>query len=99
MISRVQKWILSILGFLFLANILAWIAVFEFSKPKVLEVTFFDVGQGDSIFIKTPKGHQILIDGGPDSKVLEKLGKEMPFFDKSLDLVILSHAQHDYSKV
>jgi len=96
MISRVQKWILSILGFLFLANILAWIAVFEFSKPKVLEVTFFDVGQGDSIFIETPQGHQILIDGGPDSKVLEKLGKEMPFFDKSLDLIILSHAQRDH---
>ncbi len=96
MISRAKKFALFLLGFLFFANILAWVAVFEFSKPKVLEVCFFDVGQGDAIFIETPERHQVLIDGGANSKILEKLGKELPFFDRSLDLVILTHPQKDH---
>ena len=87
---------LIILGILFFLNLLAWIAVYDLSQPRFLEVTFFDVGQGDSIFIETPQRHQILIDGGPTSIILEKLGKEMPFWDRALDLVILTHPEHDH---
>lgn len=85
-----------ILGFLFFLNIFAWTIVYDLSQPKFLEVTFFDVGQGDSIFIKTPQNHQILIDGGPDSTILEKLANEMPFWDRTIDLIILSHPEHDH---
>jgi len=85
-----------ILGVLFFLNIFAWIAIYDLSQPKFLEVTFFDVGQGDAIFIETPQGHQILIDGGPSSVILEKLAKEMPFWDRSIDLIILSHPEHDH---
>jgi len=85
-----------ILGFLFLLNIFAWIVVYDLSKPNFLEVTFFDVGQGDAIFIETPQSHQILIDGGPDSIILEKLATEMPFWDRTIDLIILSHPEHDH---
>ena len=91
-----QRFILSVLTVLFCLNVLAWIAVFELSKPKFLEVIFFDVGQGDAIFIETPQGHQILIDGGPGSVILEKLGKEMPFWDRSIDLIILTHPERDH---
>ena len=59
------------------------------ANQQYLKVDFFDVGQGDSIFIETPDKKQILIDGGPGEAVLEKLGNEMGFFDRSLDLVIL----------
>jgi len=85
-----------ILGGLFLANILAWLAVGNLSQGGFLAVTFFDVGQGDAIFIETPQGHQILIDGGPDSTVLEKLGKAMPFWDRTIDLVVLTHPDFDH---
>ena len=85
-----------ILAGLFFSNILAWITVYELSKPPFLEVNFFEIGQGDAIFIVTPKKHQILIDGGPDSTILEKLAKEMPFWDRSLDLIILSHPEADH---
>jgi len=85
-----------ILSFLFLLNIFAWIIVYELSQPRFLEVTFFDVGQGDAIFIETPQSHQILIDGGPSSAILEKLAKEMPFWDRSIDLIILTHPEHDH---
>jgi competence protein ComEC len=61
-----------------------------------LEVVFFDVGQGDAIFIETPDGFQVLIDGGPGLAVLEKLGQEMAFYDRTIDLIILTHPEHDH---
>lgn len=63
---------------------------------KKFHIYFFDVGQGDSIFIKTPENHQILIDGGPDNSVIEKLSDVVPFFDKSFDLVVLTHPHSDH---
>ena len=81
---------------LILANAFVWQALFNLERNQALEVTFFDVGQGDSIFIETPSGHQILIDGGPDSKILEKLAKEMPWGDKTIDLIILTHPEKDH---
>jgi len=85
--------IYSIFAVLATFNILAWVVVFDFAQPQFFEVTFFDVGQGDAIFIETPQHHQILIDGGPDDTILEKLGQEMPFWDRSVDLIILTHPE------
>lgn len=85
-----------ILGTLVGLNILALVAVWELGGNGGLEVTFFDVGQGDSIFIETPQRHQILIDGGPNDTIIKKLGKEMPFWDRTLDLIILTHPEHDH---
>ncbi|MCG2686400.1 MBL fold metallo-hydrolase [Candidatus Parcubacteria bacterium] len=61
-----------------------------------LHIWFFDVGQGDAIFIQTPENHQILIDGGPTARVLECLSEVMPPFDRSIDLVVLTHPHADH---
>jgi len=61
-----------------------------------LHTYILDVGQGDSILIVTPSGKQILIDGGPDLATLEQLGKRMSFFDRSIDLVALTHPHVDH---
>ena len=80
---------------LILLNLFVWEHVFSLNNN--LTVVFFDVGQGDSIFIETPQGHQILIDGGPSGKrLLEKLNREMAFWDKSIDLIILTHPDYDH---
>lgn len=84
-----------ILGILVGLNILAWLAVFDLNQSN-LEVTFFSVGQGDAAFVETPQHRQILIDGGPDSTILEKLGEEMAFWDRTIDLVVLTHPEHDH---
>ena len=62
-----------------------------------LHVAFLDVGQGDSVLITTPRGQQILVDGGPSpTALLTALGKEMPFWDHSIDLVVSTHADSDH---
>ncbi len=91
-----NKWVYVIIGGLVCANVFALSVVYDLSKDKYLKVDFFDVGQGDSIFIEASNKNQVLIDGGPSSQVLEKLGKEMPFYDRTIDLVILTHSDSDH---
>jgi len=91
-----QKYKYYFLGLLAIVAVLFWWAVQEEKKPAQFRVVFFDVGQGDSIFIEDEMRHEILVDGGPGKAVLSKLGKEMPFFDRSLDLVILTHPDKDH---
>lgn len=76
--------------------VLVWTAVFAKAEQKNLEVHFFDIGQGKAIFIEEPGGNQILIDGGPDNSVLEKLSGAMPFYDRNIDLLILTHPDADH---
>lgn len=61
-----------------------------------LAVHFFDVGQGDAIYIETPDGVQVLIDGGPNGQVLQHLAREMSFFDRTIDMVIGTHQDLDH---
>lgn len=90
---RWPKWL--VLGLVFI-NLFVWLAVFSNARQGMLEVSFFDVGQGDAAFAQTPDGVQILFDGGPDSTVLEKLGQVMPFYDRDIDWVVLSHPERDH---
>lgn len=85
-----------ILIVLFVITIIIWVFVFREAKQNdILEIDFFDVGQGDGIFVETGDGKQMLVDGGPSNVILEKLGKEMGFYDRYIDLVILTHPEYD----
>ncbi len=62
-----------------------------------LHVHFFDVGQGDSALIVTPNGRQALVDGGPDSEgAVRSLSRALPFWDRTLDLVVMTHVDADH---
>lgn len=83
--------------FIGLAVTVSLIFAFIFSLPDGrLHVVFCDVGQGDAAYIRSPDGQDILIDGGPNEKVLDCLGKNMPFYDRTIDVVLLSHPQKDH---
>lgn len=79
-----------------LVSLVFGIVGFTPSSPGALRIIAFDVGQGDSLFVETPRHRQLLIDGGPDNAVLTKLGRAMPFGDRSLDAVILTHPDADH---
>ncbi|MBX4195829.1 MBL fold metallo-hydrolase [Candidatus Parcubacteria bacterium] len=78
------------------ANLSVWSVVYAHGETNLLHVYFLDVGQGDAVFIDSPTHAQVLIDGGPDRKVLSELGKIMPFGDRSIDVVIESHPDADH---
>lgn len=84
-----------ILGILLIIAILIWVAIFQ--KPDdLLHVYFLDVGQGDSIYIRTKNNVDMLIDGGPGSKVLYELGEVIPFYDRKIDYILLTHPHSDH---
>jgi competence protein ComEC len=77
-------------------TVLVIFAFYRFNDSK-LHVVFCDVGQGDAIFIRTARQVDILVDGGPDDKVLDCLSRHMPFWDRSLDFVVMTHPDADHS--
>lgn len=92
---KFSKW-WYLVGILLAANIAVWIAAAKFQNPDYAKLYFFDVGQGDAIYLRTPAGNDVLIDGGPGDVVLSKLGNVMPFADRTIELVILTHPHADH---
>lgn len=80
---------------LFFVTVVIWWTVATASGGE-LRVTFLNVGQGDSIFIQSPSGVQMLIDGGKNREVIRALSREMPLFDRSIDIVIGTHPDADH---
>jgi len=91
-----KHWRETILSILVFANLAVWIIVYEKRPSDILSIYFLDVGQGDSIFIDSPTHGRLLLDGGPNSKVLTELGKILPFGDRRIDVVIGSHPDTDH---
>jgi len=67
-----------------------------FKSDSKLQVNFLDVGQGDAILIRTPEGQNILIDGGPDNKLLSEIAKVLPWWEREIDYVVISHYHADH---
>lgn len=91
-----KRWVMAYLAGLALLAIL--ISAWLIERPDGrLHVAFLDVGQGDAIFIQTPNGRQVLVDGGRyPSVVLDQLGRQMPFWDRGIDIVIATHPDADH---
>jgi competence protein ComEC len=85
-------------------TVLLWLPLLPFTQGVArsastdgeLTVAFLDVGQGDGIFIETPDGVQVLIDGGPDATVLRSLGGVMGVGDRTIDVVMGTHPDKDH---
>jgi len=83
-----------LLAALLIATILSWLALL--SRPaNNLKIIACDVGQGDGILI-TKGSFQMLIDGGPGKKIASCLGRYIPFWDRKLEAVVLTHPDADH---
>jgi len=82
--------------FLIVFDLCVWVWIFCNQPIDNLNVYFFDVGQGDSQMVVLAGGPKILIDGGPDNRVVGELDKTLGASDRYIDLIILSHPQLDH---
>jgi len=90
--AKLKKYIV---GGILMACFALGFAIYQIPDNK-FHIYFLDIGQGDSILIKTPENHQILIDGGPKNYVLEEMANVISFFDREIDLVVLTHPHADH---
>jgi competence protein ComEC len=93
-----MKRVLIILNALAILFILKYLSLFSLWKlPLNFEFRALDIGQGDALLLSIPHSSiQILIDGGPDEKIVEKLKNYLPFGDDFIDIVILTHGHDDH---
>jgi competence protein ComEC len=89
------KYLYLILASLFLLGGFFFFQSAKFNDGK-LHLVICNVGQGDAIFIRTANGSDILVDGGPDDSVLSCLSKHMPFWDRTIELMVLTHPHVDH---
>ena len=78
--------------------LLLTVILFTFSKQfdnSSPEIIFFDIGQGDAILIQQDN-FQILVDGGPDDGIVYELAKQLPWYDKNIEIVVLTHPHDDH---
>jgi len=94
LLSRIPaKWVVGSLG---MVAVVVWAGALSVPSGPTT-VSFFDVGQGDSILIRTASGRRVLVDGGPSpSTISNLLDRELPFWDRSIDLAVLTHANDDH---
>ena len=90
--GRVAMWLLVPAAF---AASLAWSQTL--TREDRLHVVFYDVGQGDAIFVETPHGRQMVVDGGAGALTLTRLlGERMRFYDRHIDIVAATHPHDDH---
>lgn len=72
------------------------ILAFSIKPQKHLLVCFLDVGQGDAELVHLPSGQNILIDGGADNKLLPAINDCLPWWDRKIDYIFISHYHDDH---
>jgi len=96
MIQSGRKYGLFVFTFLLLlATIFLFYQDFKNSYRGLIFV-MLDVDQGDSLFIESPTGTQILIDAGPPRKILSQLSRVMSPFDRTIDGIIITNPDQDH---
>lgn len=83
-------------GTLFLGTASLLLTELPHIPDGALHFHMLDVGQGDAFLVVTPTGKHILIDGGPDATVLRRLKNHMSHFNRTIDLMVLTHADADH---
>ena len=88
--SLKKYWMFICTVLLLLANVYIFRLDWQ-NSHRGLTFAMLDIGQGDGLFIESPTGTQLLVDGGPPSKILFKLPQIMNFFDKTIDTIVVTN--------
>src|SRR3989304_1750661 len=76
--------------------VLGILVIFQAQGSGKLRLVACDVGQGDGILVISPGGRQVVVDGGPGTKIVDCLGQKMPFWDRTIEMMVSTHPQKDH---
>ena len=93
---RRAKIILSIAALVIITALVLLFLNFKFFREPSFQIIFFNVGQGDSTLIRFANGEKMLIDCGPDKIAVGKLGEYLPFYDRTIDYLLITHPDLDH---
>ncbi len=72
-----------------------WLYI-NIAPPPQFKAVFLNIGQGDSSLIFLPQGGKMLVDCGPDRTILRKLNQYLPFYDRQIDYLLVTHPDLDH---
>ncbi len=93
---RWRKIVYSVLLIIFVLDVVLALIIRSSFFSQKFQIIFFNIGQGDAILVQQGK-NQVLIDGGrSEKKLLEKLGKYVPFWDREIEVIEATHPDSDH---
>ena len=90
-----KYWLFLLTLLLLVANVFVFYLDWQ-SSHRVLTFAMLNIGQGDALFIESPTGTQVLVDGGPPKKILSQLSRVMSPFDRSIDAILITNPDQDH---
>ena len=85
-----------VLGFLVSVSGVLWSIAIHENRNGILTIAFLNIGQGDSIFIESPTGTQVLVDGGPNNSLMKEISSVLPWYDRKIDMLVVTNPDRDH---
>ncbi|MDO8575201.1 MAG: MBL fold metallo-hydrolase [bacterium] len=95
-LSKNRKYLISATILLIVSLIFFAYGAFREYDDGNLKVVYLDIGQGDATYIESPNHTSVLIDGGPENKLLRQMTGSVPFYKKDIDIIILTNPDTDH---
>lgn len=85
-----------LLVLLSLGGVIGLLASFRtWDERQAVALHVLDVGQGDAILLRSGST-DVLVDGGPDATVVQRLGAVRPAWDRQIEVLVLTHPDRDH---
>lgn len=85
-----------VLIFLCIVSGILWLIIFRENRHGLLTFAVLNIGQGDALFIESPTGTQILVDGGPDKALMSEIPHVIPWYDRHIDMIVVTNPDQDH---
>lgn len=85
-----------VLGMLVGISIVLWLVISHENRKGKLSFVVLNVGQGDALFIESPTGRQVVVDGGPDNTLMREISNVMPWYDRHIDMIVVTNPDKDH---
>ncbi|MEQ1499902.1 MAG: MBL fold metallo-hydrolase [Parcubacteria group bacterium] len=85
-----------VLLFLIVLSCVVWSVVLHENRNGTLTFAVLDIGQGDSLFIESPTGVQVLVDGGPNKTLMKEVARVLPWYDRKIDMIVVTNPDRDH---